>query len=76
MGMENDITQREKPTIDPNVQFFAVDHLREDLRRIVEPYAKLAEHVMSLPRNPQRELALQLLIQSKDAAVRAFVYKG
>jgi len=61
---------------DPILQFFAYSHLREDLQVVSKPFGVLAlEIVADLPRNPERTVALRKLLESKDAAVRAAVYK-
>lgn len=53
-------------------QFFRHAHLPPALAAVSAPFAALAEQlVRDLPANPQRELALQRLLESKDAAVRA-----
>jgi hypothetical protein len=58
-------------TIEPILQFFEFEHLREDLQRVSEPFCRLAlELVASLPRNPERTVALRKLLEAKDAAVR------
>jgi hypothetical protein len=63
------------PEQEPILQFFAVDHLRADLRPIVEPFAKLAnELIYTLPRNPERTTAIRKLLEAKDCAVRAKLY--
>lgn len=54
------------------LQFFSTTHLREDLAAVAGPFAQLAELVAStLPRNPERNVALRKLLEAKDAAVRA-----
>ena len=61
---------------DPILQFFDYSHLREDLQVVSKPFGVLAlEIVADLPRNPERTVALRKLLESKDAAVRAAVYK-
>jgi hypothetical protein len=58
------------------LQFFAYAHLREDLQKVSQPFGDLAEDlVATLPRNPERTVALRKLLESKDAAVRAKVAK-
>jgi hypothetical protein len=52
-------------------QFFAYDHLPVKLAMVSKPFSDLARHILTLPRNPQREIALQKLLEAKDAAVRA-----
>ncbi|MBF8297396.1 MAG: hypothetical protein HW395_53 [candidate division NC10 bacterium] len=54
------------------MQFFAFAHLPEHLQAVSVPFATLAtEIVATLPRNPERTVALRKLLEAKDAAVRA-----
>jgi hypothetical protein len=53
------------------MQFFAYDHLPADKQAISRPFGELAAVVMTLPRNPERTVALRKLLEAKDAAVRA-----
>lgn len=56
------------------MQFFVYDHLPEDLRAVSRPFSEMAfEIVDTLPRNPERTVALRKLLEAKDAAVRAFL---
>lgn len=58
------------------MQFFAYAHLPPHLQAVSRPYAELAEYtVATVPRNPERTVALRKLLESKDAAVRAAVAK-
>lgn len=52
-------------------QFFAFAHLPPHLREVSKPFADLAAFVLTLPRNPERTVALRKLLEAKDAAVRA-----
>lgn len=57
-------------------QFFAYTHLPEHLQVVSKPFADLAAQVIStLPRNPERTVALRKLLEAKDAAVRAKLAK-
>jgi hypothetical protein len=57
-------------------QFFAFDHLPEDLKMVSRPFAQLAQEIVEhLPRNPERTVALRKLLEAKDAAVRAKLAK-
>lgn len=56
-------------------QFFAYAHLPPHLQAVSQPFAKLAETILGLPRNPERTVALRKLLESKDAAVRAAIAK-
>lgn len=61
---------------EPILQFFAYAHLPEHLQTISRPFSEMAEElVRSLPRNPERTTALRKLLEAKDCAVRAFLYK-
>lgn len=62
-------------TLEPIAQFFAYDHLPAHLQAVSSPFAELAEHILTLPRNPERSVALRKLLEAKDAAVRAVVAK-
>jgi hypothetical protein len=54
------------------MQFFAYEHLPEHLQVVSMPFAGLAESIVTtLPRNPERTVALRKLLEAKDAAVRA-----
>jgi hypothetical protein len=64
------------PQTEALMQFFAYEHLRADLQGISKPFGELAEHiVVTLPRNPERTVALRKLLEAKDAAVRAAVFR-
>lgn len=57
-------------------QFFAWEHLPPHLQEVSRPFGELAQKIVeSLPRNPERTVALRKLLESKDAAVRAKVAK-
>ena len=60
---------------DPMMQFFAFDHLPKYLADVSAPFASLAAHlVATLPRNPERTVALRKLLEAKDCAVRSQLY--
>lgn len=57
-------------------QFFAHEHLPAHLRAVSAPFGDLAQLIIeSLPRNPERTVALRKLLEAKDAAVRARLAK-
>lgn len=65
----------DEPT-EPMLQFFNYGHLPPRLAVISEKFCNLAQYVaMSLPRNPERTVALRKLLEAKDCAVRAALYK-
>lgn len=58
------------------MQFFAHAHLPEHLAAVSRPFGELAQWVVdTLPRNPERTVALRKLLEGKDAAVRALLAK-
>lgn len=62
---------------EPIMQFFTYAHLPEALQAVSKPFCALAQHVIdTLPRNPERTVALRKLMESKDAAVRALIFKS
>jgi len=59
------------------IQFFAYEHLPPHLREHSKPFAVLADHLMAtLPANPERTTALRKLLEAKDCAVRAKLFKS
>lgn len=56
------------------LKFFHYGHLPEALQAKSKPFCELARTIInSVPRNPERTVALRKLLESKDAAVRAAV---
>ena len=61
---------------EPLLQFFAYSHLPDHLQRVSEQFGRLALHIVdTLPRNPERTVALRKLLEAKDCAVRAVLYR-
>jgi hypothetical protein len=61
---------------DPIMQFFAYDHLPPGLQRDSKPFSGLALWIVDyLPCDPERTVALRKLLEAKDAAVRARLFK-
>jgi hypothetical protein len=61
---------------EPLLQFFKYEHLRPDLQEISMPFCALADGMVKiLPRNPERTVALRKLLEAKDCAVRAALWK-
>jgi hypothetical protein len=57
-------------------QFFKYDHLPKHLQQVSSPFHDMAAAMIAtLPRNPERTVALRKLLESKDAAVRALLAK-
>jgi len=54
------------------MQFFVYAHLPKHLQEVSKPFGDLADQIVAtLPRNPERTVALRKLLEAKDAAVRA-----
>lgn len=61
---------------EPIMQFFAWGHLPPHLQSVSRPFGELAGIIANtLPRSPERTVALRKLLESKDAAVRAKLFK-
>lgn len=61
---------------EPIMQFFAWDHLPPHLQEVSKHFIGIANMIVSsLPRNPERTVALRKLLEAKDAAVRAKIFK-
>lgn len=66
----------ELATNEPILQFFGFTHLPPHLQEVSRPFAQHAVRIVNtLPRNPERTVALRKLIEAKDCAVRALIYK-
>lgn len=61
---------------DRTLQFFAYEHLPAHLQAVSRPFGELAQHIVrSLPANAERSAGLRKLLEAKDCAVRALLYK-
>lgn len=61
---------------DRMMQFFAYTHLPTHLQEISKPFGDLAQHIVdTLPSNPERTAGLRKLLEAKDCAVRAKLFK-
>jgi hypothetical protein len=73
------------------LQFFAYEHLPSHLQMVSKPFCDLAHAIVKgdnvaeagqvtigapLPRNPERTTALRKLLEAKDCAVRAVLFKS
>lgn len=59
---------------DAILRYFHYSHLPAVLQAASRPFCELARHIVeTLPRNPERTVALRKLLEAKDAAVRANV---
>lgn len=58
------------------MQFFSYAHLPERLQAVSKPFGDLAQTIVdTLPDNPERSTALRKLLEAKDCAVRALLFK-
>lgn len=58
-------------------QFFRYDHLPESLQLVSKQFYDLANNIIkTTQRNPERTVALRKLLEAKDAAVRAAIFKS
>lgn len=58
------------------LQFFSYTHLPATLQEVSKPFFSLALDIAkNIPRNPGRTVALRKLLEAKDAAVRAYLFK-
>lgn len=61
---------------DRMMQFFAYAHLPAHLQDVSRPFCELAQKMVdTLPMNPERTAGLRKLLEAKDRAVRALIYK-
>lgn len=66
----------EAPSDDPLLQFFSYAHLPQDLQAFSKPFSNVANWlVKSVPANAERTNALRRLLEAKDSAVRARIFK-
>ena len=58
------------------IQFFEYEHLRKDLQDISKPFCDVALLMDSvLPANLEKSAMMRKLLEAKDCAVRARLYK-
>jgi hypothetical protein len=61
---------------DRMMQFFAYEHLPAHLQAVSKPFGELAKQIVeTLPQNAERTAGLRKLLEAKDCAVRALLYK-
>jgi len=62
--------------VDRMLQFFEYKHLPEHLQAVSKPFGELARQIVeTLPSNPERTVALRKLLEAKDCAVRALLFR-
>lgn len=58
------------------MQFFSYHHLPDHMQETSRMFSELAAYVdASLPNNPEKTVALRKLLEAKDCAVRAKIYR-
>lgn len=58
------------------LQFFAYEHLPAHLQAVSKPFGDLARQMVeTLPSNAERTAGLRKLLEAKDCAVRALLYR-
>lgn len=58
------------------LQFFGYSHLPDELQEISKPFCDLATQIDTiLPNNAEKTTALRKLLESKDCAVRAHIFR-
>ena len=61
--------------VEPIMQFFDYAHLPPRLQEVSRGFYDMAHRMLvTLPRNPERTVALRKLLEAKDAAVRAALF--
>lgn len=59
------------------LQFFSYAHLPEQMQKVSGPFHELAMRLWDLNiDNPEMTMALRKLLEAKDCAVRATIFKG
>lgn len=62
----------EEIALDNVLRWFEYEHLPLALQEVSAPFCNLARHIVdTIPRSPERTVALRKLVESKDCAVRA-----
>jgi hypothetical protein len=76
-GVQGYEDKRQTPEqVESILQFFSYAHLPAELQAVSQTFYDLAcRIVQSLPRNPERTVALRKLLEAKDAAVRAKLFR-
>lgn len=58
----------------PALRWFATEHLRDDLKPVVESFGALAHQVAAANmRSAEVSVTIRKLVEAKDAAVRALI---
>lgn len=58
------------------IQYFTYLHLKSELQAVSKPFCDIAVHLdETLPDNPEKSAMLRKLLEAKDCAVRAYLFK-
>jgi hypothetical protein len=63
------------PAVKAVLQFFVYSHLPEHLQGVSKLFCDLAQQIADGPQNAEATVALRKLLEAKDAAVRAVLFK-
>lgn len=63
------------PSIEAVLQFFAWSHLPPHLQAVSRPFGDMALQIANTTSNAETTVALRKLLEAKDAAVRAVLFK-
>lgn len=75
-GPVDDVAVAREATKEDMLQWFAFAHLPPHLQAISRTFAEVAIWMATtLPRNPERTAGLRKLVEAKDCAVRAQLFK-
>lgn len=73
--MEETVIKEAEPK-ESMLQFFNFDHLPPHLQAVSGKFCDMAYSLVAIcPRNPERTVALRKLLEAKDCAVRAVLFK-
>lgn len=64
------------PSVVAILQFFTYAHLPPHLQAASKPFCDLANQIADGPQNAEATVALRKLLEAKDAAVRAVLFKN
>lgn len=57
------------------LQFFEYSHLPVHMQEVSKRFHAVAHSLVSISSNPERTMALRKLLEAKDCAVRAVIFK-
>jgi len=56
-------------------QFFEFRNLQTEQQTIAQPFAMLVQNILELPDNPERTTCLRKILEARDCALRAKIFK-